>query len=185
MSSGLLRNGLVYLLIIVAVAALVFSIFSGRSQAPQVDISRLAEDVKAGAVKKLLVQGDSITIEYRDPGIPDAASRKEPNTTLIETLDRLGVTSEYLKNMEVEVETPVGRRDRLDYPADVGNLGIRYLAQEFQREVHNIGVHPFGVALMQVRLFLQCGRELPYRFPCFLFYIYRDKYTHHGTVRIL
>ena len=106
MSSGWLRNGLVYLLIMVAIAALVFSVFSGSRQNLEVDITQLAADLKKGAVSTIKVQGDILTVEYRDDGTPSRTSRKEPDATLLETLEDLGVTSEHLRTVGVEVESP-------------------------------------------------------------------------------
>ncbi len=106
MSSGWLRNGLVYLLIMVAIAALVFSVFSGSRKNPEVDITQLAADLKKGTVSTISVQGDILTIEYRDDGTPSSTSRKEPDATLLETFGDLGVTSEHLRNVGIEVESP-------------------------------------------------------------------------------
>ena len=106
MSSGWLRNGLVYLLIMVAIAALVFSVFSGSRQNPEIDITQLAADLKKGAVSTIKVQGDILTIEYRNDGTPSRTSRKEPDATLLETFEDLGVTSEHLRNVGIEVESP-------------------------------------------------------------------------------
>ena len=106
MSSGWLRNGLVYLLIMVAIAALVFSVFSGSRQNPEVDITQLAADLKKGTVSTIKVQGDILTIEYRDDGTPSSTSRKEPDATLLETFEDLGVTSHHLRNVGIEVESP-------------------------------------------------------------------------------
>jgi hypothetical protein len=100
-SSGLLRNGLVYLLIMVAVAALIFSVFSGPRQVPEVDITQIVADVKDGTVQKILVQGDMLTIEYRDPAAAPRTSRKETGTTLLETFESLGLTGDQLRNVEI------------------------------------------------------------------------------------
>ena len=67
MGSGVFRNGLVYLLIVVAIAALIFSVFSGPRQTPDVDITQVATDIKNNKIKSISVQGDNLTIEYKDP----------------------------------------------------------------------------------------------------------------------
>ena len=46
MGSGLFRNGLVYLLIVVAIAALIFSVFSSPRQTADIDITQVATDIK-------------------------------------------------------------------------------------------------------------------------------------------
>jgi cell division protease FtsH len=104
--SGLFRNGLVYLLIIVAIAALIFSVFSGPRQTPDIEITQVAADIKSGRVETVTVQGDSLTIEYNDPSLEPRISRKEPDITIFEALDSLGVTTSHLKNVGIEVKSP-------------------------------------------------------------------------------
>jgi cell division protease FtsH len=104
--SGLFRNGLVYLLIIVAIAALIFSVFSGPQQTPDIDITQVASDIKSGKVKSITVQGDDLTIEYSDPNAAPTTSRKEQDTTIFESLDSLGVTTAQVRNVEIEVQSP-------------------------------------------------------------------------------
>ena len=106
MGSGFFRNGLVYLLIIVAIAALIFSVFSGPRQSPDVDITQVATDIKNNKVKTVTVQGDDLTIEYTDPSIAARTSRKESDTTIFEALDNLGVSTADLKAVAIEIKSP-------------------------------------------------------------------------------
>ncbi len=104
--SGLFRNGLVYLLIIVAIAALIFSVFSGPQQTSDIDITQVASDIKSGKVKMITVQGDNLTIEYNDPSLALRTSRKEPDITIFESLKNLGVTPANLKNVAIDIKSP-------------------------------------------------------------------------------
>jgi cell division protease FtsH len=104
--SGLFRNGLVYLLIIVAIAALIFSVFSSPRQPADIGITQVATDIKAGKVKALTVQGDEIVVDYKDPSLGERTSRKESDTTIFEALTNLGVTPAQLKNVTIEVKSP-------------------------------------------------------------------------------
>ena len=106
MGSGLFRNGLVYLLIIVAIAALIFSVFSSPRQAADIGITQVAADIKAGKVKALTVQGDEIVVDYKDPSLGERTSRKESDTTIFEALTNLGVTPAQLKSVTIEVKSP-------------------------------------------------------------------------------
>ena len=67
MGSGWFRTGFVYLLILVAVAALIFSI-SPQSKKPEgIPITQLAREIEAGEVKRITITGDdSLEIEYRN-----------------------------------------------------------------------------------------------------------------------
>ena len=111
MNSRLFRNGLVYLLIMVAIAALIFSVFSSPRQASTIDITQLANDIKNGAVKKIVIQGDVLSVEYFGSLSAPRTSRKEPDVTLLKTLETLGVTSEHLKDVEIEVKASAGWGD--------------------------------------------------------------------------
>ena len=106
MGSGVFRNGLVYLLIVVAIAALIFSVFSGPRQTPDVDITQVATDIKNNKIKSISVQGDNLTIEYRDPSAAPGMSRKEEDTTVFEAMENLGVTSADLQDVEIEIKSP-------------------------------------------------------------------------------
>jgi cell division protease FtsH len=104
--SGLFRNGLVYLLIVVAIAALIFSVFSSPRQTADIDITQVATDIKEGKVKSITVQGDELIVEYKDSSLGPRISRKEPDATIFETLGALGVTTDQLKSVNFDVKSP-------------------------------------------------------------------------------
>jgi cell division protease FtsH len=104
--SGLFRNGLVYLLIVVAIAALIFSVFSSPRQTADIDITQVATDIKEGKVKSITVQSNELIVEYKDPSLGQRTSRKEPDLTAFEALEALGVTTEQLKGVSFEVRSP-------------------------------------------------------------------------------
>ena len=106
MGSGWFRTGFVYLLILVAVAALIFSI-SPKSKKPEgIPITQLAEEIKAGKVERITVTGDdSLKIEYRSQK-EVAVSHKESGVGVIEILRGLGVTDKQLAAVNIEYEPP-------------------------------------------------------------------------------
>ncbi len=105
MSSGWLRNGFIYLLILVAVVALLFSVFSPSRNSEGISLTKLAQDIKNGAVKKIVLTGDELKIWYEGRDEP-VTSRKEHNTDLTETLHNLGVSESELAAISIEVQTP-------------------------------------------------------------------------------
>ncbi len=105
MSSGWFRNGFIYLLILVAVVALFFSVFSPSRNVEGVSLTKLAQDIKNGMVKKIVLTGDELKIWYKDREEP-VSSRKEHNTDLTETLRNLGVSENELAAINIEVKTP-------------------------------------------------------------------------------
>jgi cell division protease FtsH len=106
-NSGLFKNSIVYLLILLAVAALIFSVFSSPRSNNELDITTLAEDIKTGKVKKISVKDDDVTVEYTpEANKPLATSRKETNVSIFNTFSKLGVTQEELETVEVEIIPP-------------------------------------------------------------------------------
>jgi cell division protease FtsH len=106
MGSGWFRTGFVYLLILVAVAALIFSISPQSKKSEGIPITQLAEEIKAGEVERIIVTGDdSLGIEYRNKK-ETAVSRKESGVGVIEILQGLGVTDGQLAAVNIEYEPP-------------------------------------------------------------------------------
>ena len=62
MNSRLMRNGFIYLLIVVAVLAIFFTLFSDVSGSQEVPIGTAVEMIKKGEVEMVEVRGDQITL---------------------------------------------------------------------------------------------------------------------------
>ena len=106
MNSGLFKNSIVYLLILLAVAALIFSIFSNPRDRDELDLTTVAEQIKVGEVKEISVRDDDLTIEYNKSNLPVAHSRKETNISIFSTFEELGVSEEQLSRVDIEVIPP-------------------------------------------------------------------------------
>ena len=111
MNSGFFRNSIVYLLILLAVAALIFSVFSSPTDSTELDITTVAEQIKAGEVNKISVNEENLTIEYNLTSRADAQSRKETGVSVFKTFEELGVSQESLNNVEIEIVPPSGWSD--------------------------------------------------------------------------
>jgi hypothetical protein len=74
------------------------------AQVPSVPITTLAEDIKGGRISKVVVSGENLTITRTDGLV--LVSHKEPTADLVQLLTNLGVTSEMLSEIIIEVETP-------------------------------------------------------------------------------
>jgi cell division protease FtsH len=106
MGSGWFRTGFVYLLILVAVAALIFSISPQSKKAEGIPISQLAEEINEGKVERITITGDdSLEIEYKDKK-EVAVSRKESGVGVTEILKDLGVEDGKLAAVNIEYEPP-------------------------------------------------------------------------------
>ena len=86
----------IYLLIGVAVMAIVWSLNMGGTQAERISISQLAQQVRANEIKELQVSSDgrTITIHYADSNRPAAQSNISGVSSLEEILSVYGITTQ-------------------------------------------------------------------------------------------
>ena len=105
-TSRWLRNGLIYLIITVIVAALFYNVYAASTSLAPVPITTVAQDVRDGRVSKILVSGDELRIT-RTSGA-EVVSRKEPGADLTDVLTNLGVTQEMLSSVTIEIQSPSG-----------------------------------------------------------------------------
>ena len=90
MNSRWMRNSLIYLLIIVAVIAIFFTLFSeplGGSE--EIAISRVISMAALGDIQSIEVKGDKLTVTTFNQGT--FTSRKEKGASIVETLERSGI----------------------------------------------------------------------------------------------
>ena len=73
---------------------------------PEIPISDLAKSVSAGEIKKILVEGDKLTITFQNDKIK--ISKKEVDASLSQTLFNYGVSSEALTKTEIEIKKESG-----------------------------------------------------------------------------
>ena len=104
-SSGLSRNAFVYLIILLAAAALFFNLFSTTPQEQEVDLTKVADWARAGEITTITVSGDTLKV-YRAGTRDPILARKEPGISVTETLLELGVPQETLQKIEIKVEPP-------------------------------------------------------------------------------
>ena len=89
MNSRWMRNSFVYLLIVVAVIAIFFTLFSDVSDPQEIPINMVADMARSGEIETIEVRGDKLTvITTRQEAF---TSRKEPGFSVVEMLDRYEV----------------------------------------------------------------------------------------------
>jgi cell division protease FtsH len=105
--SGYWRNGLVYLLILAAIALLLWQVM-GRANAPEkITITELAQLVKEGNVQQISTTDEKIDVTFTRSGKQvHAVAYKEMGVGLLETLQGLGVTEAELQNVTIEAVPP-------------------------------------------------------------------------------
>jgi len=106
MDTKWLRNSFVYLIILVAIIALFFTVFQPGSmdRDAQIGLNELAAAVKRGEVKRIDVADDKMTIEI--PGRGKFTARKERNDTIPDLMTSYGVTSAEFERVDYRVSDP-------------------------------------------------------------------------------
>ncbi|MCH7811688.1 MAG: ATP-dependent zinc metalloprotease FtsH [Chloroflexi bacterium] len=104
MSSRWVRNGFIYLLILVAVIAIVYSLF-GRSEGTESrGLSEIIASVRAGEVSKIEVSGESLTVTMTNNEV--VKSRKEKDVGIFTLLRDAGVSESAIDSIAISVESP-------------------------------------------------------------------------------
>jgi cell division protease FtsH len=106
-NSSRLRNGFVYLLILLAIGAILYSYRSQSTRPDSATITDVASSLKGESgpqITRIKVSGDRLTVFYKDG--TSAVAQKDSETSAKEELRNLGVTTEQLSAIEWENETP-------------------------------------------------------------------------------
>ena len=106
MNSLNLRSGIVYLLLVIALGAFLYTSLVRRTttQVTPISIAQVAEMVRNNEVETLAVKDDRVTVRKTNGEL--FQSRKELEIGLVKTLRNLGVTTAQLESVDVAVEAP-------------------------------------------------------------------------------
>src|SRR5579859_4287727 len=104
MYSRWLRNSFIYLLILVAVIAIVFSFFAGGSSTPSKPLGQVVTDARSGNIKQIDVQGNSLSVTLNDGS--KYHSRKEDGGTVYSVLNDAHVDPAQIEKVPVNVKEP-------------------------------------------------------------------------------
>ncbi len=99
------RNLLTSLLIFFLIMSM-YSAYMERKNTEMVSLSVLAQDVSNGLVTSMIVDGDTVSLEYVDGA--KKTSKKETGEALSQTLINYGVTAEQLKTVSISIEEARG-----------------------------------------------------------------------------
>ena len=105
MSGNWTRNAFVYLLILVAAAALFLNIYGPNERPQSVSLSDVARQIERGEVARIDVRGERLQL-YSQGSDQPLASRKEEGVALTRTLEGMGVSQERLAQVEINVQPP-------------------------------------------------------------------------------
>lgn len=94
-------------ILIFLILSTIYSMVTSSGEAPEeVSISALAEEVRDGDVRELVVTGDTVTATLDDETL--LVATKEPTTSITETLGNYGVDLRETEDLEIIIEEPSG-----------------------------------------------------------------------------
>jgi cell division protease FtsH len=105
MNANWSRNAFVYLLIIVAAAALFINIYQPGDTPEQITLSQLATAVEGGNVSGIVIREDDVRVTLVN-NAGAVATRREPGIPITETLTAMGVPSDRLAAIDIRYESP-------------------------------------------------------------------------------
>ena len=89
MSPKLLRNSIIYVIITIAVIAMFFAVFQPSTRSGELPISQVVQMAREGDIRSIEIRGDDLFIT--GIGGSTFTSRKEADSSLVETLEAAGV----------------------------------------------------------------------------------------------
>jgi cell division protease FtsH len=96
---------LIYLIILTAVAFLVYSFYTQQVRnVPRASLTEVASQIREGNVTSIRVEGDELFVQLEDGD--EIISHKGSESTATEQLRQLGVTEEQLGGIDIEVVQP-------------------------------------------------------------------------------
>ena len=106
MSPRMLRNSIIYVVITIAVIAMFYTVFTPNARSEELPISQVVQMAKAGDITRIEINGDNLFIT--GIGGRTYTSRKEADSSLVETLERAGIDTEAASGPEIVVKGTSG-----------------------------------------------------------------------------
>lgn len=102
-------NNMLTMLLILLALTVGYSYFAEQQEEPEeISISQIAERVKNGEVQEIIVRGTDLEVAYTDETRTESVAKKETEAPITETLTNLGVTTEELRAISIDVQNETG-----------------------------------------------------------------------------
>lgn len=141
-------------IVLLLLLAGVYSYFVGSEKtAPeQIAISQVAQDIGAGKVSKISVDGNDLTVTYTDK--TEKTSKKEPDVALTQTLSNYGVAKDALDKITITIASQSGWQFWLTVlaPFLAPLLLIAFFVWYLSRQVKGAGMQAFSFGQSKPRL---------------------------------
>ncbi|MEE9199077.1 MAG: ATP-dependent zinc metalloprotease FtsH [Dehalococcoidia bacterium] len=101
-----MKSGFVYLIIIVAIIAIIFTLFQPSYGSKDIDISTVISMAKSGQLREIEVDGDKLTVTTLDD--KTFRSRKESGSSIVDILNQAGVPAGTPPIIKVKEKSQLG-----------------------------------------------------------------------------
>ncbi len=102
-------NNILSTVLFLIALSLIYSYASDTSKKPdELSISQIAEQVKSEEVKEIVVKGSSLEVSYNDETRTHGVAKKENDSSVTETLVNLGVSTDKLSHVVIDVQNETG-----------------------------------------------------------------------------
>ena len=152
---GQFWNNLVTVVLVLLLLASVYSWSAARSVAKEeVTLSQVAESVKSGTVKSIIVRGDTLEVSYNDETKKHGTAKKERDSAISESLSKLGVSSDQVSKVSIDVQDETGFRYWFVSlaPFLFPGILIGFFAWFFLRQVKGAGVQALSFGSSKARM---------------------------------
>jgi len=100
-----IKNFIIVFCALLIVAGVLSFFRTDETKAPEtIGVAKLAEEINAGLVKKVSVEGDLLKVELKDSAAKPQEAKKESSESFGEIMKNYGVSDEARKALEVEVK---------------------------------------------------------------------------------
>ncbi|MEK7108807.1 MAG: ATP-dependent metallopeptidase FtsH/Yme1/Tma family protein, partial [Patescibacteria group bacterium] len=140
--------------VVLVLLAGAYSYFAGAGTvAPEsIPVSQVAADITAGKIASIVVDGDSLAVTYADK--TEKTSKKEPDSSLTQTLVNYGVTSGALDKVTIDIKKQSSWQFWLEMlaPFLAPLLLIAFFVWYLSRQVRGAGMQAFSFGQSKPRV---------------------------------
>lgn len=102
------NNMLSTVLLLVLVTALFSYLSDTQAKPTELSLSEVVAQVKAGEVKEIVVRGSKLEVSYKDETKVKGEAKREVDASVTDSLTNLGVSSEQLAQIKIDVQRETG-----------------------------------------------------------------------------
>lgn len=150
---GQFWGNLITTVLVLLVIIGLYSLYAEQREKPaEVSLSQIAQDIGAGSISEIVIEGEKLTVKYKSGEEKEA--KKETDTALTDTLVNYGVTPAQLATLNIDVQGPsTGRLILLNVaPFLVPVLVILAIFWFLSRQMKGAGMQAFSFGQSKARI---------------------------------